>query len=214
MITELSPLLSRVSTEVKPEDILLTKRSWVFFSEKWPDTWKWCSGKLFEVSEEPILVRYLTSRILPGADYVNLDLSNATSGLKLYPEQEGVVYQCAVGFKPGNYIVNIYSPSTQKYIYQLGDSTMFPEVSNADTRYLGAKSPEDSPADSPLLYLYFIKNGPKIYLQPYVLESDSFEKITIKFAINKCKLKEVTGATDDMKNKARRVAFYQEMTGF
>lgn len=214
MITELSALLSRVSTEVKPEDLLLTKKSWVYFSEKWPDTWRWAKGKLFEVSDEPILVRYPKSYILPGSDYKNLDLSNATAGLKLYPEDQGVLYQCGLGFKPGDYITNIYVPSTSKYVYQLGESTMFPDVTDSDKRYLGAKTPEDSPASGPLVFLYFIKDGPPFYLQPYVLESVTFEKATIEFNINKCRLTEIPNPDEEMVRKALRVSYFTELTGF
>lgn len=214
MITELSPLLSRVATEVKQEDLILQKKAWVYFSASWPGTWKWASGKLFEVSEEPILVKYPASFILPASDYKNLDLSNSTNGLKLYPESEGILYQAAVGFKPGDYITNLYVPSTSKYVYQLGDSSMFPAVDNATTRYLGAKRPEDSPAKSPLLFLYFIKGSPPFYLQPYVLESVSYEQVTIEFNINKCKLTEIPSPDEDMVKKARRIAFYTELTGF
>ena len=214
MITELSPLLSRVSTEVKPEDLILSKGRWVYFSDKWPGTWKWAAGKLFQVSEEPILVRYPKSYILPGADYKNIDLSNSDAGLKLYPEDEGVIYQCAVGFKPGDYITNIYVPGTTKYVYHLADATMFPDVTNATTRYLGAKRPQDSPASTPLLFFYFIKDGPAFYLQPYVLESVSFEKVSIEFNVNKCRLTEIPNPDEDMISKARRIAFYTELTGF
>lgn len=214
MITELSPLLSRVSTEIKPEDLLLSKKAWVYFSDKWPGTWKWASGKFFYVSEEPILVRYPASYILPGADYKNVDLSNSTAGLKLYPQEEGVIYQCGVGFGPGDYITGIYVPGATKYVYQLADATMFPDVSNATTRYIGAKRPEDSPASSPLLFLYFIKDGPAFFLQPYVLESVSYEKVVMEFKINKCRLTEIPNPDEDMIKKARRIAYYTELTGY
>lgn len=214
MITELSPLLARVSTEVNPKDLILSKNSWVYFSKAWPDSWKWAKGKLFEVSEEPVLVRYPQSYILPGSDYKNVDLSNATNGLKLYPDMEGVLYQCAIGFKPGAYIVGIYTPSTAKYVYHLGDSSMIPDVTSATMKYLGAKRPEDSPANSPLLFFYFIKDSPAMYLQPYILKSETYEHVTFEFFVNKCKLTEIPGATEEDVEKARRIAFYTELTGF
>lgn len=214
MITELSPLLHRAATEVKPEKLLLSKDAWVYFSKAWSDNWKWAAGKLFRVSREPLLVRYPVSYVLPGSDYKNLDLSNSTSGLKLYPEQEGVLYQCAVGFKPGDYITGIYCPSTSKYVYQLGEASMFPDVADPSKRYMGAKSPSDSPYEAPLLFLYFIKDGPAFYLQPYVLESASYEKVTIEFNINKCQLEEVAGPTQEQIDQARRIDYYTELTGY
>lgn len=213
MISQLSPLLHRVSTEVRPEDLLLQKGAWVHFSEKWPGTWKWCSGKLFEVSEEPILVKYPKSYILPGSDYKDLDLSNSDSGLKLHPEDEGVLYQCALGFKLGDYITHIYVPK-DKYVYSLGESTMYPNVDDVDKLYLGAKEPSESPHTSPLLFLYFIKDGPAFYLRPYVLQSVTYEKVSIEFHVNKAKLSEIVNPTEDMIRKAKRIAYYTELTGF
>jgi len=213
MITQLSSLFKGVSTQVKPEDLFLQKESWVYFSPIWPDTWKWASGKLFRVTDEPLIVPYSKSYILPGEDYKKIDLSNSTAGLKLYPEDEGVLYQCALGFKPGNYITHIYVPS-EKYIYHLGESSMYPDITDADKLYLGAKRPEDSPAGSPLLFLYFIKDAPAFYLWPYVLGGVDFEKVTFEFTINKCKLSEITAPTEDQINKALKIPYYSEIVGF
>lgn len=213
MITQLSPLLHRVSTEVRPEDLLLQKDAWVYFSDKWPGTWKWCSGKLFRVTEEPILVTYPYSRILPASDYKDLDLSNADAGIKLYPEDEGVLYQCAVGFKPGDYITHVYLPK-DKYVYSLGESTMFPDVSDASKLYLGAKRPSDSPHTSPLLFFYFIKDGPALYLRPYILESVTYDKATIEFHVNKTKLSEIENPSEEMIKRALRISYYTELTGY
>lgn len=223
MITELSPLLHRVATHVRPEDLLLQKASWVFFSNEWPDTWKWCRGKLFVVTEAPILVRYPASYILPESDYKKVDLSNATAGLKLYPEHEGVLYQCGVGFKPGDYITHIYVPS-EKYVHHLGESSMFPDVTSSTLKYLGAKKPSDSPHTAPTLFLYFMKDGPAFYLWPYVLDSVTYEKCTFEFMVNKCRLEEIPKPAAEkprelaeweaMKAKALRVAYYTELVGY
>jgi len=91
MITQLQPLFKSVSTQVRPEDLFLQKGSWVRFSDKFDK--KWCSGKVFEVEEEPIIVPYQISYILPGDDYKDVDLSNSTNGVKLYPEKEYVLYK-------------------------------------------------------------------------------------------------------------------------
>ena len=215
MITELSPLLHRVSTQVKPEDLLLKKGSWVYFTEGWKKAaWEWAGGKLFEVSEEPLLVRYAKSYILPENDWTEIDLSNSEGGLKLYPTEVGVLYQCAVGFKPGNYIVHIYVPK-EVYVFGLGHSSMYPNPNDSDLKYLGAKTPEDSPADAPTLFFYFIKDAPAVYLKPVVLEGTGFgfEKVTVVFHINKCKLKEIPKSAEyyeGMKARALRIAHCDE----
>jgi len=80
MITQLQQLFATVSTQVKPEDLFLQKDSLVYFTTAWPDTWKWCSGKLFRVKDEPIIVPYSASYILPSGDYKDIDLSNSAAG--------------------------------------------------------------------------------------------------------------------------------------
>lgn len=214
MITQLSPLMSRVATQTQPKDLMLQKGSWVYFTPAWPDAVKWARGKLFEVAEEPIFVRYAASYIIPGGDYKNIDLSNATAGLRLYPEDEGVLYECALGFKPGSYITQIYIPSAGKYIFAVRESTMIPDPTDGDKRYLGAFNPEDSPHTGPLLFLHFIKDAPSVILQPYVLEDVTWDKVTFEFGINKCRLKEVPGASEERVQKARRIAYYTELTGY
>jgi len=213
MITQLQQLFATVSTQVKPEDLFLQKDSLVYFTTAWPDTWKWCSGKLFRVKDEPIIVPYSASYILPSGDYKDIDLSNSAAGLKLYPEDEGILYQCAVGFKPGDYITHIYVPK-EKYVYHLAEASMYPDLTSATLKYLGAKRPSDSPAGAPLLFLYFIKDGPAFYLRPYVLEDVAYEKVTLSFTINKTKLEEIPTPTAEQIEKALKVHYYTELTGF
>lgn len=213
MISQLSPALSRVSIEARPQDLFLQKESWVYFSPAWPDTWKWAKGKLFRVREEPIIVPYAVSKILPASDYCDIDLSNSTAGLKLYPEDEGVLYETALGFKSGNYIIHIYVPK-DKYVYHLGESSMYPDVTDADKKYLGAKRPSDSPAGSPLLFLYFIKDAPSFYLRLYVLDAPDFEKVSIEFNINKLRLEEIPSPTEEQIKKAKRIEYYTNLVGY
>jgi len=213
MITELSPLFSQVATTVRPEDILLQKGSWVRFSNKWPDTHKWAKGKVFFVAEEPIIVPHAASYKIPGSDYKDIDLSNATGGLLLYPENEGILYQAAVGLKPGQYLVHTYIP-TNKYVYALGESSMWPDVSSATMKYLGAKKYEDSPYESPLWFLYFIKDMSAFILRLLVLESIDYEKVTLEFKVNKCQLKEIEGPTMEQIEKALLLRWHTEFGGF
>lgn len=213
MITELSPLFSKVSTFVSPKDILLQKGSWVRFSSAWPDTHKWVKGKVFEVSQEPIIVPYAASYKIPGSDYKDVDLSNATGGLLLYPENEGILYQVAVGFKPGQYVIHTYIP-TGKYVYALGESSMYPDVTSATMKYLGAKTYKDSPNDSPLWYLYSIKDMSAFILRLLVLEGIDYEKVTLELKVNKCQIKEIETPTTEQIEKALLLKYHIEFGGF
>jgi len=213
LLTQLQQLFATVATYVKPEDLFLQKESWVYFTKEWPDSWKWASGKLFEVEDEPIIVPYAASYILPKNDYKDVDLSNSAAGLKLYPQDEGVLYQCAIGFRPGDYITHIYVPK-EKYIYHLGEASMYPDVTDAAKKYLGAKRPSDSPAGAPLLFLYFIKDGPAFYLRPYVLDNVAYEKCTFEFTINKCRLKEIPAPTEEQIKRALKIHYYTSLVGF
>ncbi len=213
MITQLTPLFAKVSTNVKPQDFFLQKGSWVRFTDHWPDTHKWARNKTFMVQHEPIIVPYENSYILPGSDYKDVDLSNSTNGLKLYPDNEGVLYQIAIGFKKGDYVNHIYVPSG-KYIYSLGYATMYPDVSSAANLYLGAKTSTESSPEYPLLHIYAIKDMAAFILRHYVLGGVDFENCSVKFYINKCELQEMTNPTPDQKEKALLMRYYTELTGF
>jgi len=216
MITQLSPLFRRSSLQMRPEDLLLAKGSWVVFSDKWQGkSSDWAKGRAFEVSEEPLLVPFSASYILPGNDYRDLDLSNSTGGLKLYPEGTNILYQIAVGFKPGSYITHVFVPK-DCYVYKLGDSSMYPLVTDPTNRYLGAFRPEHSPAESPLLFLYAIKDAPALYLRPWVLDDAeaTWDKVTIEFFINKCRLREIAQPSEEQRRKALRIAWHEELSGY
>lgn len=213
MITSLSPLYSKVSTYAKPEDILLQKGGWVRFTDQWPDTYKWARGNTFAVIQEPIIVSYAVTRTAPAGDYCDIDLSNSTAGLKLYPASQNILYQMAVGLKPGNYLVQTYIPSA-KYVYDLGDSSMFPDVASATLMYLGAKQYRDSPYETPLWYLYSIKDMAAFILRLLVLGGVDFEKMTLEFKINKCQLSQIIAPTPEQIDKALLLRWYTELTGF
>jgi len=213
MITELSQLFHRVGVSSKPEDLLLQKGSWVRFTPEWPDTYKWVRGNTFIVSEEPILVPYPVDYILPESDYQDIDLSNATGGLRLYPESEGILYETTVGLKEGNYLLHTYVP-VNKYVYYLAYPTMYPDVTDAALRYLGAKTYNDSPYESPLWKLYFIKNMPAFILRLYVLSGEDFVKVMLSFNINKCQLTKIENPTVEQQEKALLIRYYTQFAGF
>ncbi|MBW2673761.1 MAG: hypothetical protein JRD89_10170, partial [Deltaproteobacteria bacterium] len=203
MIHTISPALSAVATSIRPEDLLLKENSWVKFTDKWPDSHKWARGKVFRVTDT-VLVPAPFSYILPGDDYKKIDLSNADSGLKLYPEDELVLYEDALGMKPGDYIVHFYIP-TGRYVYHLADPTQIPDVTTEAYRYLGARTWRDSPWTCPLMKLYSIKDMAAFILYLYVLKGVDFEKVTIIHNINKCKLEEIEHPTPEQRERAQTI---------
>ncbi|GAJ10855.1 unnamed protein product, partial [marine sediment metagenome] len=136
----------------------------LYFTEAWPDAHKWAKGKYWEI-KETVLVSYDRGYILPGDDLAtagistkNLDLSNATAGLKLYPESEGVAYEILIGLKPGNYQIGLYIPGINDYLLALGDTSMYPDLTDSERKYLAAITPDDSSYDNPLLKLWAVKD--------------------------------------------------------
>jgi len=165
------------------------------FSERWADHgFKWCGGKFFEITRS-IVVPYSLSYILPNADYKDVDLSNATAGVKLYPEAEGRVYEMLVGFKPGNFLCTLFIPAG-KYLHALGYSTMYPDAADADRKYLGAFTPEDSPETDPTIKLWAIKEYDAWNLRLYVFDGVGFEKVGVELLIAKHDIKELTEAPE------------------
>lgn len=214
MITQLSALLHRAATSVEPEKLLLTSKppSWVHFSQSWPDTHKWARGKYFKVIRTQ-LVNYPASYILPGDDYADVDLSNSSAGLKLYPTSEGVLYEIALGMKPGDYLLHIFIPK-DRYIHALADPSMTPDITNPDLKYLGAKTWKDSPYTGPLLKLYCIKDMPAFILRHYVLEGVDFEECTIEYNVNKCQLEVIEDPSQQQVEQAMEIPWHEDMRGF
>jgi hypothetical protein len=164
--------------------------NYLYFTEAWPDAHKWAKGKYWEI-KETALVSYDKGYILPGDDHKNLDLSNATGALKLYPESEGIVYEILVGLKPGNYQIGLYIPGVNDYLLALGDTSAYPDLTDAERRYLAAITPEDTPYDNPLLKLWAIKDMASWILKLYILPGVDFSKAVIGFRIAKHRLEEI-----------------------
>ncbi|MBA7633616.1 hypothetical protein ES703_41187 [subsurface metagenome] len=167
----------------------------LYFTEAWPDAHKWAKNKYWEI-KETALVSYDRGYILPGDDYKNLDLSNATDGLKLYPESEGVAYECLIGLKPGNYQIGLYIPGVNDYLLALGDTSSYPDLTDDERKYLARITPDDTPYDNPLLKLWAIKDMAAWILKTYILEgcgpaTEAFEKAILGFRIAKHRLAEI-----------------------
>ncbi|MFH1031123.1 MAG: hypothetical protein V1767_00930 [Chloroflexota bacterium] len=223
MISQLSPLFSKVSTFVRPEDFLLQKGQWVKFSSAWQGNFpENLPGGSFIVKEEPVLVKYDISRIIPGNDFVDIDLSNQTmptaAGVggtqQLYPSQPGVLYQIVLGFKKGNYFIPFYIPGGSP-IFTLSSSFLTsPNFAAADgRRYLGSKTYRDSPEDTPLISLYTIQNMPSIVLRYYADIGINFEKIVVTYNVNKCKISPIQ-LSPEQEERALKIPYYTEFVNF
>ncbi len=160
----------------------------IYFTDKWPMAW--VMDKYFEIAQTKPLVSYVKSYTIPGSDYINLDISNATSGLKLYPETTNRVHEILVGFKMGNYVVQIDVPNGTP-LTRLPESSMIPSTSDASLKYLNAKNPEESPAYSSNLKFWAIKDMDAIVLRPLVPSGVDYEKVTVTFTIAKHVLVEI-----------------------
>lgn len=196
MISQLSPAFARVSVQAKPEDLFLKKGSWVKFTDKWPSDHNWAKGKLFSVANDPLVVTFPMSYVLPGGDYTDVNLANLPSGfsktvLNLFPAKQGVLYQTGVGIKEGDFFVQVGIPAAQQYVYRLGQSYMYPIITDANLKYLGQKTYRDSPERAPLLFFYFVYNLAYFFMRVYALEGKDFEKCTVTFYVNKCDLQQI-----------------------
>lgn len=167
----------------------------IYFTKAWPGTNKWTSGRFFEIKRTSI-GDYVKSYVLPESDYKELDLSNASAGLKFYPETDNQVHEILIGMKLGNYVLQIDVPNGSP-LWKLPESTMIPSKTDSALKYLGAKNPEDSPPTNPTIKFWAIKDMPAIVLRPVLLSGGSFDKVTLTFKVAKHILKDFGEGTID-----------------
>ena len=160
----------------------------LYFGDDWLPH-KWIQNKYWRITQT-VLVPYDVPRIIPGNDEINLNLSNATGALKMYPASESIVYEILVGLKPGAYQLGVYIPGPANYLLALGDSSMIPDVADAERRYLGKFTPEDTPYENPLLKLWAIVDMAAWILKLYA-EGVDFEKVVVGFKIAKHRIEEI-----------------------
>lgn len=217
IITELAPALARVAVETKQDQLALQQGSWIQFSNQWLDTWKWAKGNVFTVTDPPIMVDFPMSYIISGGDYIDVNLGNLPTGfsktaLNIYPANEQIVYEIAVGFKKYDFFAQVGIPAANNYMYRLGQSFMYPVITDPILKYLGKKDYKDSPDHAPLLKFYAIKDAPQIYLRLYALEGKNFEKCSVIFQINKCNLTQIATPTTQQRQQATMIRWYDELT--
>ena len=167
----------------------------LYFTPEWAKRgYEWCGGKYFEIVRS-ITVPYSRTAIIPADDYIDFNLSNvddrgAVKGVKLYPEAQGRVHEILIGFKPGNYLIIPGIPSGKEFLLALSDTTMYPDIADADRKYM-AFQPEDSPEEDPNINLWAIKDYDAWTLRCYVLDGVGHEKITVSFKVVKHEVKEL-----------------------
>jgi hypothetical protein len=171
---------------IRPLPKIVLTDWWVKFSPNFPSDLSHVGGKTFRVVKEQ-QVKYQLSYVIKEACYKDINLSNEDAGQKLYPEAADVMYEMLIGFKPGNYLTHVYFPSDYP-IYRLDYSDMSPLISSASLKYLGAIFPSDSPVDNPIFKLYLVYRLKPVILRVYADDGVAYEKITLDFTINRCKL--------------------------
>lgn len=187
---------------------LLQEGYLVTFPDTWPSTMNHIRGKTFRI-EATNQVPYPLPYKIPTGDYKDVDLSNNSDGEKLYPTNAESLFEISMGLSIGNYVVHFYIPQG-KSINQLEYAGMYPDLSSATLRYLGAKQPKDSPADDPRIKLYFPMDTTPMIIRPYVLPGVDYEKVVVTLIINKCRLQEIE-PTQEQLNKAKVLRYYSEL---
>ncbi|MBA7701953.1 hypothetical protein ES703_110701 [subsurface metagenome] len=197
-----------LATVAPPISKLLQEGFFVRFTDQWPLTLPHVKGKTFQV-ERTNQVPYDLSYIIPANDYRDVDLSNATGGENIYPENTKTLYQTLLGFKPGNYLVHFYIPAGE-YVHRLEQSGMVPNVASPTLRYLGARKPEDSPYDDKRIFIYSVKDLEPLILRVFVDNGVDFEKCILSLLVNKCYLKQITPTAEQLA-KALKIQYYSEL---
>lgn len=203
---ELKPMPEATVTPGVPK--LLQEGFFVRFTDQWPLTLPHVKGKFFQV-EKTNQVPYDITRIIPGGNYTDVDLSNATGGENIYPENTKTLYETILGFKPGNYLVHFYIPAGE-YVHRLEQAGMVPNVASATLRYLGARKPEDSPYDDKRIFTYSVKDLEPLILRLLVDNGVLWEKMVLGLVVNKCYLKQITPTAEQLA-RAKKIDYYTEL---
>lgn len=203
---ELRPVAEATVSPGVPK--LLQENYFVRFTNQWPDTLPHIKAKFFQV-DKTNQVPYDLSYIIPANDFRDVDLSNNAGGENIYPENTKTLYEVALGFKAGNYLVHFYIPAGE-FVSRLEQAGMVPNVAAAGLRYLGARKPSDSPYDSKRIFMYFVKDLEPLILRVFVDNGVGFEKCVLGLTVNKCYLKQVTPTSEQMR-LAKRIDYYTEL---
>ncbi len=191
---------------------LLQEGYLVTFSNRWaPSQFGAFSDKTFRV-DATNQVPHIISHIIPENDYRDIDLSNGDDEEQesIYPNKTDTLEEVTIGFSPGNYLVHVYVPAS-RHIHSLQHAGMTPDVSSTTLRYLGARKPQDSPAEDPRMTLYLVDGLAPIILRTYVLPGVDYEKCVLNLTINKLKLLHIPEPTAEQKRIAKVIRYYDEL---
>ena len=169
---------------IAPVSKILLVNQWIQFSNNYPDTLDYIKGKSAQILKQQ-QVDYQLSWTIKENCYKDINLSNEDSGEKLYPDVSENLYEVLIGFKPGNYLCQVFFPADYP-IYRLDYPDMSPLISSSSLKYLGAIKPSDSPADNPIFKLYLLYRLKPVILRLYADDGVDYEKITLDFCINRC----------------------------
>jgi len=188
---------------------ILQEGYFVRFTDAWPDTLSDVKGRLFQI-EKTNQVPYAITRIIPSGNYTDIDMSNATGGENIYPENTKTLYETLIGFKPGNYLIHFYIPAGE-YMHRLEQTGMVPNVASATLRYLGARKPSDSPYDDKRIFSYSVKDLEPLILRVLVNSGIDYEKCVLGLLVNKCYLKHIATPTAEQSRLAKVIRYYSEL---
>jgi len=175
---------TEVFAGVQPRPKILLVDRWIRFSNGFPSSLNHVRGKTARIAKQQ-QVPYELSYLLKEGCYKDINLSNEDTGEKLYPNVTTNLYEVLIGFKPGNYLTHLYFPAEYP-LYRLDHPDMSPLVSSLTMKYLGAIKPSDSPAENPIFKMYLVYNLSPIILRLVVDEGVDYEKMSLKFTINRC----------------------------
>jgi len=180
----------------------------VTFSSDWPSTHEAIREKTFRI-DAVNQVPYDLSYIIPTGDFRDVDFANGSGTFKenIYPENQNSLFEVLLGFKPGNFISHWYIPAG-KSVHNLEYAQMYPDLTNAKRKYLGARQPKDSPYKDPKIKLYFVKDLAPMIMRLFVLPGVDFEKVVTGLTINKCLMREIDLPTEADRLKAKVIRYY------
>ena len=180
----------------------------VTFSSDWPSTHEAIREKTFRI-DAVNQVPYDLSYIIPTGDFRDVDFANGSGTFKenVYPENQNSLFEVLLGFKPGNFLSHWYIPAG-KSVHNLEYAQMYPDLTNAKRKYLGARQPKDSPYEDPRIKLYFVKDLAPMIMRLFVLPGVDYEKVVTGLTINKCQMRELDLPTEADRLKAKVIRYY------
>ena len=187
----------------------------VRFTDKWPSTMAHVTGKLFEIdktNQVPYVRRYILPTGAVTGDYRDVDLSNGTGAFNesFYPENNSSLFEISLGWKLGSYVIHVYVPA-DRHLHSLEFAGMYPIMTNATLRYLGARKPEDSPYNDHRFFIYAVKDLEPIILRHFVLPGVAWEKCIMGIMVNKCHIVEIKSPTEEQLRKAKVIPYHEEL---